>query len=75
MSSDIRQAIRDRIEARGFNISELADRAGFSRVTLSRYLSGQQDLTTAKLQPLIDVLGLELRASRGRPSKKSGSGG
>lgn len=70
MSSDIRQAVVDRIEARGFTISELAKRAGFSRVTLSRYLSAEQDLTTAKLQPLINVLGLELRPTRGRPKQE-----
>jgi plasmid maintenance system antidote protein VapI len=52
----LRQHIADRLAA-GESISEIARRAELQQPTLSRFVSGQRDLTAEKAGKLIEALG------------------
>lgn len=56
------QLIRDARSAAGLTMSELAERAGTSKPTLSRYENGLVDPGTETLNRLLRACGQELRA-------------
>ena len=56
LSALLRSVIADRIAA-GESISEIARRAGLQQPTLSRFFSGQRDLTAEKAGKLLAALG------------------
>ena len=56
LSDQLRDRIADHLAA-GKSISELARRSGLQQPTLSRFVSGQRDLTTEKAGQLLEALG------------------
>ena len=57
------QHIRQQIAAAldGRTITQVAESANLSRTTLSRYIHGQQDLTTESLGRLVRALGITVK--------------
>lgn len=51
-------AIRDAVWAAGLSYAELARRSGVSQPQLSRFMSGERDLTLAVADKLFQALGL-----------------
>lgn len=67
VSRTLRQSIRD-FSAK-VSQNELARRSGVHQAVISRFASGQREVTTRALDPLCEALGLELQPVR--PAKKS----
>ena len=66
----ITAGIRRAILASGQSRYAIAKASGVSEAALSRFMSGERGLTTATLDRLADVLGLEIVARRGRSERK-----
>ncbi len=67
VSQSLRQAVRDFSAKASQN--ELARRSGVHQAVISRFASGQREVTTRALDPLCEALGLELRPIQ--PARKS----
>jgi len=59
-------------ESPGLSRYEIAKRSGVSEATLSRFVNGQQGLSTDTLDKLANVLGLELVARQPKGGKTKG---
>jgi transcriptional regulator with XRE-family HTH domain len=57
----IQATITARAAQLGLTAYGLAKLAGMSEETVRRYLYGKQDMTSEKVDKLLDVLGLEVR--------------
>ena len=57
----IRQAIQARAAQLGLTAYALAKLAGMSEETVRPYLQGKRDMTSKKVDKLLEALGLEVR--------------
>ncbi len=55
------EIVRKELERRKWSMSELDRRAGLSIGESRRFLSGERDLTSRKIEALLDALGLAIR--------------
>ena len=60
--------LRDAIKSSGMTCYVLANKAGLSQSVLSRFLSGERDISLGTAGKLADVLGLELVTRSARPA-------
>lgn len=59
-----RRMIREELQAKGWAISHLAEKAMMSRNNVYRFIRGDTGITLYNLATLLDALGLELLAQR-----------
>lgn len=57
---DIRDPIRDAMEAQGLTMADLARRAEVHYTHLLRYLAGERDMSGDRIARVLTALGLEL---------------
>ncbi|MFN5973102.1 MAG: helix-turn-helix domain-containing protein [Planctomyces sp.] len=60
--------LRDAIQSSGMTCYVLANKAGLSQSVLSRFLSGERDISLGTAGKLADALGLELVTRSARPA-------
>lgn len=58
MSNDLAEQLRDAIRASGLSTRDLARRSGVAQPVLSRFLSGQRDLTLRSASKVAAVFGM-----------------
>ena len=61
--------LRDAIQSSGMTCYALANKAGLSQSVLSRFTSGERDISLGTAGKLADVLGLELVRQSSRKQK------
>lgn len=71
-AAEVTKALQQAIRDSDMSLNEIARRAGIDPGQVCRFVNGQRGMTLATAARVADVLGLELRLTRKRRTRKSG---